>query len=451
MPVSDTGLVSGVKQCALKPKSKAFGWRVHQGFTSLSWHLIVQQLLQQHGFVCHSLLPADPVGCCLALEGRLSSESKESLSGALLQASRSGDLRLRSGEQLCSGSVDSAGPKCLSTQSHQLPDDILDAFQRESANHGAEGRYRSSSRSSSGLTQQDSLAEPLLVPGRHTGNGNGLTGGSCSPPQRPGFSTALERTSTATLDANGGVDHGAGMQDPSCTCPPYAVRSTCGKRPNMEDTYALCPNICELPISPMAHEYADKLPHRIAVQFADHCAYIQPSSSTPQQQQQPGHSAADSMDQQQQPQRQHSIGPVGVLSQLQDHQQHYQAQPVPLEDTAAAFAGDTLVCTQLAASPDAENSVSSVSSGDSVEKLHFFGVYDGHGGIEASQHCAQRLHYHLTKAVADLASNWLETSAGGEAADSWNPEVSITAILEYALCVNAGDAVVELVWWSCAA
>jgi serine/threonine protein phosphatase PrpC len=80
----------------------------------------------------------------------------------------------------------------------------------------------------------------------------------------------------------------------------------------------------------------------------------------------------------------------------------------------------------LAAAPDAENSVSSLSSGSdggSVEKLHFFGVYDGHGGIEASQHCAQRLHYHLTKAVADLASSWLAASAGGDAAGSWDPEV----------------------------
>lgn len=28
--------------------------------------------------------------------------------------------------------------------------------------------------------------------------------------------------------------------------------------------------------------------------------------------------------------------------------------------------------------------------------LHFFAVYDGHGGIEAAQHCATRLHYHLS-------------------------------------------------------
>eukprot|EP00878_Enallax_costatus_P000692 GHUV01000801.1.p1 GENE.GHUV01000801.1~~GHUV01000801.1.p1 ORF type:complete len:940 (+),score=301.24 GHUV01000801.1:405-3224(+) len=374
----------------------------------------------------------DPVGCCLALEGRLSSESKEALSGALLQASRSGDLRLRSGEHLCNGGVDSgaAGPKCLSAQSHQLPDGLLDAFQSEATSR-ADRRCRGSSRSSSGLEQQDSLAEPFHTPGRQAGSHSPLTGGgSCSPPQRPPFSTALERTSTATLDANGGVDHGVGMQDPSCTCPPYAVKSTCGKRPNMEDTYALCPNICELPMSPMAHEYADKLPHRIAVQFQDHCMYIQPPSDAAQEQaQQPAQPGAQCTDVQHQTQWQHSIGPVGLMPQPQEHQQpqqhRQQQQRESFEDASAAFGG-TLIPSQLAAAPDAENSVSSVSSGSdpgSVEKLHFFGVYDGHGGIEASQHCAQRLHYHLTKAVADLATSLLETSAGGEAASNWDPEV----------------------------
>lgn len=367
------------------------------------------------------------------MEGRLSSESKEALSGALLQASRSGDLRLRSGEHLCNGGVESAaaGPKCLSAQSHQLPDELLDAFQSETASR-ADRCCRGRGRSSNGLEQQDSLAGPLHVSARLAGSHSPLSGGgSCSPPQRPPFSTALERTSTATLDANGGVDHGAGMHDPACTCPPYAVKSTCGKRPNMEDTYALCPNICELPISPIAHEYADKLPHRIAVQFQDHCMYIQPSSSMLQEQvQQPGQPGTQCTDVQHLPQRQQSVGPAGWMSQAQEHQQPQQEQQRSSFDNTSAAFGGVLVPSQLAAppdaSPDAENSVSSVSSDSdpgSFEKLHFFGVYDGHGGIEASQHCAQRLHYHLTKAVADLASSLLETSAGGEAASKWDPEV----------------------------
>lgn len=367
------------------------------------------------------------------MEGRLSSESKESLSGALLQASRSGDLRCRSGEQLCNGNVESAAtaaPRCLSAQSHQLPADFLDAFQAEIAPEAASTGECRSKRSSGGLLQQDSLVHSGSSATRNAASGNGSVASVGSPPQsRPVFSTALERTSTATLDANGGVDHGAGVQDPCCTCPPYAVKSTCGKRPNMEDTYALCPNICELPMSPMVQEYADKLPHRIAVQFADHCMYVQPPGGTPQQPPSSGNADADhrnSTEQQQQLQqqieRQNSADPVKAVAQQRSLLEHTHAV---VEDTSAGFAGTNLIPTALAAVPDAENSVSSVSSGSdsgSVEKLHFFGVYDGHGGIEASQHCAQRLHYHLSKAVADLASSLLESSASGEAT-SWNPEV----------------------------
>jgi hypothetical protein len=46
---------------------------------------------------------------------------------------------------------------------------------------------------------------------------------------------------------------------------------------------------------------------------------------------------------------------------------------------------------------------SSTSSDDStMESLHFFGVYDGHGGVQAAQHCAKRLHHHLCSALASL-------------------------------------------------
>jgi hypothetical protein len=242
----------------------------------------------------------------------------------------------------------------------------------------------------------------------------------------------------------------------------------------MEDTYALCPNICELPMSPMAHEYADKLPHRIAVQFENHCMYLPADGQQQQQQHVPHvngmtspsaaalsapavaeHDAAQQQQQQQQPHQQPGQPPLPMQrrgSHALDAAAALQPQQLdPLQqaaaaaggvapaagDTAAAFAGSaSLVPAPLTAVPDAENSVSSLSSseGGSVEKLHFFGVYDGHGGIEASQHCAQRLHYHLSKAVAELASGWLESSAGDEAAGSWNPEVGLQSCLLCCCC-----------------
>ncbi|KAF6258570.1 phosphatase 2C-like domain-containing protein [Scenedesmus sp. NREL 46B-D3] len=193
-------------------------------------------------------------------------------------------------------------------------------------------REHRGSKSSGGvqLSQQDSLLHPPLPVARTRsqpgGHSSGIAGGpagaaASSPPQRPPVTAAIERTSTATLDANGGVDHGVGMHDPGCTCPPYAVKSTCGKRPNMEDTYAL----------------------------------------------------------------------VGSLSS---------------------------------------------SEGGSVEKLHFFGVYDGHGGIEASQHCAQRLHYHLSKAVAELASGGdceVDSNEGSSAEGSEGTATSFCGLMEEVL------------------
>lgn len=51
------------------------------------------------------------------------------------------------------------------------------------------------------------------------------------------------------------------------------------------------------------------------------------------------------------------------------------------------------------------SSSSSTGSDSGVcDTLHFFGVYDGHGGTEAAQHCANRLHHHLSQALAVVGS-----------------------------------------------
>lgn len=437
-----------------------------------------------------STRPPDPVGVCLALEGRLNSaDGREALAGALRQASGEGRGQCsRSSGGGGGGAIAAAEegaeegglppvPKCLSSQSHQLSGDCLSAFGASAGAHADDEALPACSSSRCGLaggacscpadcecgarvgrpgseslSQQHTLLHPPCKSpdkgqGASSSSGRGppassSAGGAAAAAQRPLVMAAIERTSTATLDANGGVDHGAhGSHDPSCTCPPYAVKSTCGKRPNMEDTYALCPNICELPMSPMSHDYADKLPHRIAGQFESHAHEFpreqaaaaaeaaaaaaaasgavprQPGSQLPPPQQ----PAADTALQQhrQEQRQQHAAGPS---------EQRRQPGAPAAEPSAVLFAGAAALQAPLAV-PDGEHSVSSMSSSSdgggvmSVEKLHFFGVYDGHGGIEASQHCAQRLHYHLSKAVAGMASMWLLNSAGEEAAGPWNPEV----------------------------
>lgn len=43
---------------------------------------------------------------------------------------------------------------------------------------------------------------------------------------------------------------------------------------------------------------------------------------------------------------------------------------------------------------------SAPEEGSYLETLHFFGVFDGHGGAEAALHCAQTLHLRISEALA---------------------------------------------------
>jgi hypothetical protein len=218
----------------------------------------------------------------------------------------------------------------------------------------------------------------------------------------------------------------------------------------MEDTYALCPNICELPMSPMSHEYADKLPHRIAVQFETHRQQSGGGCGGG------GGAAAAAAGAAAAAHRAHSVGgSAGSPQHSLEHRarsppvaEQLQQRPSPApadatacdEPTAATFAGAAALPLAAAVPADGEQSVGSMSSGGSdpgvcIEKLHFFGVYDGHGGIEASQHCAQRLHYHLSRAVAEMASIWLMNNTGEDVAPSWDPEVRLEGV-SLAVCVR---------------
>lgn len=38
----------------------------------------------------------------------------------------------------------------------------------------------------------------------------------------------------------------------------------------------------------------------------------------------------------------------------------------------------------------------------SLDTLHYFGVYDGHGGADAAKHCAARLHHHFATALIEV-------------------------------------------------
>ncbi|KAG2436735.1 hypothetical protein HXX76_006259 [Chlamydomonas incerta] len=125
----------------------------------------------------------------------------------------------------------------------------------------------------------------------------------------------------------------------------------------MEDMYAVQPNFFDIPLSPTADDLQDKLPTRIAIQLETSAE--SPSSSAP-------------------------LSPNGGGG-----------------GSGAAAGGGT---HHGAAAAEGDQSVNSYgTASDAVgmcDTLHFFGVYDGHGGCQAAEHCARRLHHHLSRSLA---------------------------------------------------
>ena len=54
------------------------------------------------------------------------------------------------------------------------------------------------------------------------------------------------------------------------------------------------------------------------------------------------------------------------------------------------------MCTEHTSSIEADETAEQ----SYLETLHFFGVFDGHGGAEAALHCAQTLHQRIAEALA---------------------------------------------------
>lgn len=358
-----------------------------------------------------SCLYADPVGYRVVLEGHLSSNAEE-LAEALRRSSGLDDLQPQSEElpscfesafSNAAGMCADADGSCTEPQAATAADNDHGLFASMTSGSSPRLSFTNAAGSRSYLTQAASPcacgSRGLTLDGRccscnpaplvkqetlatcldtsvlvHTdafgAPGNPCSNGDIPPrPLTPSIASPClpgEAVGPNTSDESCGDSNTAFPPSSHCTCPPYAVKATCGKRSMMEDTYAMCPNICELPMATDTCQVADKLPHRIAVQFENGCMYL------------PGLPSA----------------PSPALPAL-----HSEPQ---------GFSRLTSHPTTLGA--DAEHSVGSFTSSDgSVEKLHFFGVYDGHGGIEASQHCAKRLHHHLSKALLNIAAGmWVD-------------------------------------------
>ena len=150
--------------------------------------------------------------------------------------------------------------------------------------------------------------------------------------------------------SQGGTDQGKGKGGQSC--PPHGGKSICGRRPRMEDAYTAYPFLVKVPVPPEDCPVTERLPPRIATQ----------------------HKEAD-------------VTPPGSESGASDAD----------EATLRARRASSSAATTTAG-------VSSSSVEPRVEALHFFGVFDGHGGAEAAAHCAQTLHQRIAEALSAVTS-----------------------------------------------
>lgn len=126
-------------------------------------------------------------------------------------------------------------------------------------------------------------------------------------------------------------------------CPPHGAKAICGRRPKMEDAYTAIPFLLEVPIPAGQLGVNELIPPRIATHVKTAAA----------------------------------VGPDNDSSQAS-------------HSTSGDAAG-------LCHTPQGPYS-------PFMETLHFFGVFDGHGGAEAALHCAQTLHQRIAEALSAVSS-----------------------------------------------
>ena len=153
-------------------------------------------------------------------------------------------------------------------------------------------------------------------------------------------------------------------------CPPHGAKAICGRRPRMEDAYTAVPFLLEVPVVP--HGGCDVLPPRVA-------AHVRSTPTSP---------TASGGD-----------------------------RSTPTTDDAAPG-------TTAPTPPPTLAHAGSVGRAPFMETLHFFGVFDGHGGAEAALHCAQTLHRHIADALSAAGSRERRRRGGRGHGDDGNGEAA---------------------------
>lgn len=156
--------------------------------------------------------------------------------------------------------------------------------------------------------------------------------------------------------------HAAGsMAAPPRFCPPHGAKAICGRRARMEDAYTAVPFLLEVPMPGGGLSLEELVPPRIAT---------------------------------------HVKSASGSDTQDSDGESETPAASEP-SSTGPGARGN-------AGSPPA------------MDALHFFGVFDGHGGAEAALHCARTLHERIAEALK------MRSAAAPPAGDSFAASTQAT-------------------------
>ncbi|KAF6266280.1 phosphatase 2C-like domain-containing protein [Scenedesmus sp. NREL 46B-D3] len=262
---------------------------------------------------------------------------------------------------------------------------------------GAAGQQQHQSRCSSPRSprtpcqQADAAAVAVGVPGLEpTAVSTAEAGGSGSAAvvSRSGDSRTHKSSSSSRSsrhpDKAAGSAAAAGSKgpEPSRTprdedlggCPPYATKAVWGLRYTMEDKWAAVPNLIQLPV-----------------------ALTQPQKK--------GSSSSSSSKAQ-------GCGcmmkPSKVLAKVSPSGRDKNSDRTPLiahhgsEDLDSAAAGAALAAAASPVAAAAGGSSSAGAAQSDFDSIHYFGVFDGHGGADAAWHCAQRMHQMLRDTICSM-------------------------------------------------
>ncbi|WIA35807.1 hypothetical protein OEZ86_004194 [Tetradesmus obliquus] len=158
-------------------------------------------------------------------------------------------------------------------------------------------------------------------------------------------------------------------------CPPYATKAVWGLRYTMEDKWAAVPNLIQLPA-------VLTQPQRKGSSSSSKAA------------------GCGCM-----------IKPSKVLAKVSPSGRDKASDRAPLiahhgsEDLDSAAAGAALVAAAAASSlaaAAAGGSGGGLAQQQDMDSIHYFGVFDGHGGADAAWHCAQRMHQTVRDTICSM-------------------------------------------------